>query len=75
MDKSVNLHFPLTHWRYVNFVLHKCLLSSPTHFRHFFLSKSVYKFGCYSNVKGKFSKKKIKSLLLRSSKGDDVSLQ
>ena len=31
--------------------LHKCLLSSPTYFRHF-LSKSVNKFGCYSNVKG-----------------------
>ena len=36
--------------------LHKCLLSSPPRFRHL-LSKSLYSFGCYSNVKGKFSKK------------------
>ena len=36
--------------------LYKCLLSSPPHFRQF-LSKSLYLFGCYSNVKGKFSKK------------------
>ena len=36
--------------------LHRCLLSSPPRFRHF-LSKSLYSFGCYSNVKGKFSKK------------------
>ena len=37
--------------------LHKCLLSSPPRFRQL-LSKSLYSFGCYSNVKGKFSKKK-----------------
>ena len=36
--------------------LHKCLLSSPPHFKQL-LSKSLYSFGCYSNVKGKFSKK------------------
>ena len=36
--------------------LHKCLLSSPSRFRQL-LSKSLYSFGCYSNVKGKFSKK------------------
>ena len=36
--------------------LYKCLLSSPPGFRHF-LSKSLYSFGFYSNVKGKFSKK------------------
>ena len=36
--------------------LHKCLLSSPPRFRQL-LSKSLYCFGCYSNVKGKFSKK------------------
>ena len=36
--------------------LHKCLLSSPPRFRQL-LSKSLYSFGCYSNVKGKFSKK------------------
>ena len=36
--------------------LHKCLLSSPPGFRQL-LSKSLYSFGCYSNVKGKFSKK------------------
>ena len=36
--------------------LHKCLLSSPLRFRQL-LSKSLYSFGCYSNVKGKFSKK------------------
>ena len=38
--------------------LHKCLLSSPPHFRQL-MSKSLYSFGCYSNVKGKFSKKNI----------------
>ena len=37
--------------------LHKCLLSSPPRFRQL-LSKSLYSFGCFSNVKGKFSKKK-----------------
>ena len=37
--------------------LHKCLLSSPPHFRQF-LSKLLFSFGCYSNVKGKYSKKK-----------------
>ena len=36
--------------------LHKCLFSSPPRFRQL-LSKSLYSFGCYSNVKGKFSKK------------------
>ena len=36
--------------------LHRCLLSSPPRLRHF-LSKLLYSFGCYSNVKGKFSKK------------------
>ena len=36
--------------------LYKCLLSSPPRFRQL-LSKSLYSFGCYSNVKGKFSKK------------------
>ena len=36
--------------------LHKCLLRSPPHFRQL-LSKSLYSFGCYSDVKGKFSKK------------------
>ena len=36
--------------------LHKCLFSSPPGFRQL-LSKSLYSFGCYSNVKGKFSKK------------------
>ena len=36
--------------------LHRCLLSSPPRFRHF-LSISLYSFGCYSNVKGKFLKK------------------
>ena len=36
--------------------LHKCLLSSPPRFRQL-LSKLLYSFGCYSNVKGKFSKK------------------
>ena len=38
------------------FILHKCLLSSPPRFRKL-LSKSLYSFGCYSNVKGKFLKK------------------
>ena len=36
--------------------LHKCLLSSPPRFKQL-LSKSLYSFGCFSNVKGKFSKK------------------
>ena len=36
--------------------LHKYLLSSPPRFRQL-LSKSLYSFGFYSNVKGKFSKK------------------
>ena len=36
--------------------LHKCLLSSPPWFRQL-LSKSLYLFACFSNVKGKFSKK------------------
>ena len=34
-------------------LLHNCLLSSPPRFRQL-LSKSLYSFGCYSNVKGKF---------------------
>ena len=37
-------------------ILHKCLLSSPPRFRQL-LPKSLYSFGCYSNVKRKFSKK------------------
>ena len=36
--------------------LHKCLLSSLLCFRHL-LSKSLYSYGCYSNLKGIFSKK------------------
>ena len=36
--------------------LHKYLLSSPPRLRQL-LSKSLYSFGSYSNVKGKFSKK------------------
>ena len=36
--------------------LHECVLSSPPRFRQL-LSKSLYSFGCYSNVKGKSSKK------------------
>ena len=36
--------------------LHKCLLSCPAHFRQV-LSKSLYSFGCYSNVKDKSLKK------------------
>ena len=36
--------------------LHKSLLSSPPRFRQV-LSKSLYSFGCYKNVKGNFSKK------------------
>ena len=51
--------------------LHKCLLSSPPRFRQL-LSKSLYSFGCYSNVKGKFSKKIFKNLLLRSRMGDEA---
>ena len=42
--------------------LHKCLLSSPPRFRQL-LSKSLYSFCCYSNVKGKFSKKILKIFL------------
>ena len=55
--------------------LHKCLLSSPSCFRQL-LSTSLYSFGCFSNVKGKFlkkkKKKKIKNLLLRSCKVDEA---
>ena len=40
--------------------LHKCLLSSPPRFRQL-LSKLLHLFGCYSNVKGKFSKQYSKS--------------
>ena len=36
--------------------LHKCLLSSPPRIRQL-LSKRLHSFGCYSNVKDKFSKK------------------
>ena len=42
--------------------LHKCLLNSLPRFRQL-LSKSLYSFGCYSNVKGKFSKKKYSKIL------------
>ena len=51
--------------------LHKCLLSSPPHFRQL-LSKSLYSFGCYSNVKGKLSKKIFKNSLFRSCKADEA---
>ena len=51
--------------------LHKCLLSSPPCFRQL-LSKSLYSFGCYGNVKGKFSKKIFKNFLLRSCKADEA---
>ena len=50
--------------------LHKCLLSSPPGFRPL-LSKSLNSLGCYSNVKGKFSKK-FKNFLLRSCKADEA---
>ena len=52
--------------------LHKCLLSSPPRFRHL-LSKSLYSFGCYSNVKGKFSKTNIqKKNLFKSCTADEA---
>ena len=51
--------------------LYKCLLSRPPCFRQL-LSKSLHSFGCYSNVKGKFSKKMFKNLLLRSCKADEA---
>ena len=65
-----NLNFPLTYkakicnfCRFIEDIeilfLHKCILSSPSCFRQL-LSKSLYSFGCCSNVKGKFSKKKKK---------------
>ena len=47
------------------FFLHKCLLSSPPRFRQV-LSKSLYSFGCYSNVKGKFLKRKKNSKIFLS---------
>ena len=50
--------------------LHKYLLSSPPRFRQL-LSKSLYSFGCYSNVKGKFEKI-FKNFLLRSCKADEA---
>ena len=51
--------------------LHKCLLSSLPRFRQL-LSKLLYSFGCYSNVKGKFSKKVFKKFLLISCKADEA---
>ena len=51
--------------------LNKCLLSSSPRFRQL-LSISLYLFGCYSNVKGKFSKKIFKNFLLRSCKADEA---
>ena len=63
-----NLKFPLTYkaksgnLQFLPFIedieilfLRKCLLSSPPCFRQL-LSNLLYSFGCYSNVKGKFSK-------------------
>ena len=51
--------------------LHEYLLSSPPRFRQL-LSKSLYSFGCFSNVKGKFSKKIFKNLLLSICKADEA---
>ena len=51
--------------------LYKCLLSSPPRFRQL-LTKSLYSFGCYSKVKGKFSKKIFKIFLLRNCKADEA---
>ena len=51
--------------------LHKCLLRSPPRFRQLLL-KSLYLFGCYSNVNGKFSKKMFKNFLLKSYMADEV---
>ena len=50
--------------------LHKCLMCSPPRFRQL-LSKSLYSFGCYSNVKGKFLKN-IQTFFLRSCKADEA---
>ena len=50
---------------------YKCLLSSTPRFRQL-LSKSLYSFGHYSNVKGKFSKKIFKNFLLKSCKADEA---
>ena len=51
--------------------LHKCLLSSSPRFRQLLL-KSLYLFGCYSNVKGKLWKKIFKNFLLRSCKANEA---
>ena len=51
--------------------LHKCLLSSSPRFRQL-LSKSLYLFGCYSNVKDKLWKKIFKNFLLRSCKANEA---
>ena len=56
MAKSGSLQFLPFHEEIEILFLHKCLLSSPPCLRQL-LSKSLYSFGCYSNVKGKFSKK------------------
>ena len=52
-------------------ILHKYFLSSHPSFRQR-LSKSPYSFGCYNNVKGKFSKKNFKNFLLRSCKANEA---
>ena len=69
--KSGNSQFLPFHSGYEILFLHKCLLSGPPRFRQL-LSKSLYSFGCYSNVKGKFSKKIFKNFLLRSCKADEA---
>ena len=47
-------NFFLSHWRYLDFFLQKCLLSSPLRFIRL-LSKSVNLIGCRRGKKGQFS--------------------
>ena len=54
-----------------DFFLQKCLLSSPPCFTRL-LSKSLDLIGLRGDIKGKFSKKKIKILLLRNRKEDEA---
>ena len=46
---------------YLEFILQKCLLSSPLHFI-WLLSKSLNLIGCQGDKKGRFKKKKVKNL-------------
>ena len=59
------------HWGYFVF-LQKCLFSSPPCFIGLFFSKSLNLIGCQGDLKGNFSKKKLKNHLLRNHKGNEA---